>query len=113
MGGDYQNWNAQYTDTTGQYTTGIKDINSQISNLGIQDTTPQYKTDYIDTTNKYNLSDTTPYNNQYMQTYQTTTKTIETRNLFNQPEETFDAFDVKPYIVPADNKNEGSYLTSY
>ena len=43
-----------------------------------------------------------------MQTYQTTTKTIETRNLFNQPEETFDAFDVKPYIAPADNKNEGS-----
>ena len=126
VGGDYQNINTQNTDTTGQYTTGeyqnytteqyttgIEDLNSQFSNLGIQDTTPKYTTDYIDTTNNYNLNDTAPYNNQYMQTYQTTTQTIETRNLFNQPEETFDAFDVKPYIAPADNTNEGSNLTSY
>ena len=58
-------------------------INSQFSNLGIQDTTSQYTTDYIDTTNKYNLNNKTQYNNQYMRTYKATTKTIEIRNLFD------------------------------
>ena len=99
------------------YTTGVEDLTSQFATTGIQDTTTPYTNDIPEYTgpeytgategttvqfNEYDTTTTTPYtvdnNNQYLPSYQTTTETYETTNIFNQPTETYE----KPYITPAD-----------
>ena len=99
------------------YTTGLEDLTSQFATTGIQDTTTPYTNDIPEYTgpeytgategttvqfNEYDTTTTTPYtvdnNNQYLPSYQTTTETYETTNIFNQPTETYE----KPYITPAD-----------
>ena len=95
--GAYDTTNAYTTDETAQYTaTGVEEYpvtqdytqNIQEYTGAVEDTTNQYQT--YDTANEvqYNIED----NNQYMQTYQETTETVETTNAYSQP-----------YIAPADD----------
>ena len=87
-----------------QYTTEAQNYISQDNTTGA--TTSEYVTG--DSTTQYasgfdSTNYTTPATdiNQYVNTFQTTTQTVETTNQYYQPEQ---AFDSKPYITPVEEE---------
>ena len=91
-------------DLSAQYTTGGQDFQDYTVQYTPGDLTEQYS----DTTNTQYVSEyeTTNYNvpnlnnNNYLDSFQTTTETVETTTNYYQPEQ---AYDTQPYITPVEN----------
>ena len=84
---------AQYT-TGAEYTTGVEEYQTTQYDTSAVDLGAQYSTNDYTTNYNYPIGDT----NQYVNTYQTTTETIET-NQYIDPTQIYDAI---PYITPVD-----------
>ena len=110
---NYETGNNEYIEgidsSNNQYITGTEDISAQYA-MGTQDyssqnnegTTAEYTTTQYET--GFDLNNyTTPAidNNEYLNTFQTNTETVETTNQYYQPEQTFDS---QPYITPVEEE---------
>ena len=113
--GENQDLTAQYTgqtqDLTAQYTGETQDLTAQYTGETPNIYSTESNVQYENTFNEYQTS--TPYNynlpvdnttNQYMQSYQETTQTVETTNQYVEPTVNYE----RPYIKPADDLNQYS-----
>jgi hypothetical protein len=111
------NSNEGYTDYSNlEYQTGTENLTDQYigTNQAYTETTNTYlggtNTQYENNFNEYESSTPVNYNlpiedttnNQYLQSFQETTQTVETVNQYTQPSTNFEG----PYIQPADDLNQ-------